>query len=1126
MRSKTFYVNTDTIKIDSITFFPGSVVVMIKLTQDTIPSTSYLINYSNQLLIWKTKPKTDTITISYKAFPYNFTINRFHKDFNQFNKRDSLARLPIIYSAAELGGDKLDLGTMDYNGSFSRGISFGNNQDVVVNSNFNLQLQGKLAGDVEVLGALSDNNIPIQPDGNTQQIQDFDKIFIQLKKNRSSLIVGDYELPRPESYFMNFYKKLQGADLNTAYKTGDWNLKTAASIAVSKGKYARNEFLGQEGNQGPYRLTGVNGETYIIILAGTERVFIDGVLVHRGADADYIIDYNSGEISFTPTRLITKDKRISVEFQYSDKNYFRSIAYINQEFQDKKWNVKFNFYSEQDAKNQPLSQELTDSDKIILSQAGDNLTAAYIPSVDSVAFTADRILYKKIDSLNYRIYVYSTNPDSAKYALNFSYVGSGHGNYILSSNLANGRVYHWVQPLNGIVQGNYEPVIPLIPPQKTQLVTIGTNYSLNEKTQFTWEGAFSNHDLNTFSVVSNNNNTGVASHLGYHQQIDINKLNHTELFVNATYEFKGINFNPIERYRTVEFERDWNIGIDTINTNEHYALLNANLQRSKIANVQYAFSLFNRQSAYMGFNNSVNSSFTTHGFTALIFASYLTSRTSQLQTHFFRPTIDLSQSLKSLHGITVGVHGQQENNRISSRAADTLLFSSFYWNEGRFYVHSSDSNKIRWRADYGSRVDYTPQVKGFGKATIGNTANVGAEFLSNPNSILRLNITYRKLKIADTLITQQKPDQSILGRLTYDLQAKKGFITSNTLYELGSAQQQKTEYVYTKVPDGQGLYIWIDYNQDGIQQINEFEIATFQNDANYIRISIPTNIYIEVYSNIFNESLSINPASLWKEPKGLEQFLSRFSALLTLQLNKKTLPGNFGSQFNPVILRVADSLLVSTGSLLSGFLYFNRGNPKYGLDFTYTNNYSKTLLTNGIEIRSLQDYGIRLRWNLSRKFSFIGKSDAIKKGYVIELFSQSDYAIQEYLATPQIIYQPSNIFRLSLTYGFQKSKNIGGENGERSDNNNFSLGVKYNVLSKSVIDVEGTFSNIEYHGPSNTPVQYAMLEGLQPGKNYVVNVTFDRKISSFIELSLSYQGRKTGVGKFINTGNAQVRAIF
>src|SRR5690606_34355447 len=179
-----------------------------------------------------------------------------------------------------------------------------------------------------------------------------------------------------------------------------------SAAALVRGQYAKSEFTGQEGNQGPYKLRGGNNELYILIISGSERVYVNGRLLTRGENKDYVIDYNSGEIRFTSLFPITADMRIAIEYQYTDRNYTCFLGYGGMSHQRKNWQFGGYVYTETDIKNQPLQQNLSKEQVEILKQAGNDPAKMMAPSAYEDSFSENKVLYKKVQQDGFDYFEY------------------------------------------------------------------------------------------------------------------------------------------------------------------------------------------------------------------------------------------------------------------------------------------------------------------------------------------------------------------------------------------------------------------------------------------------------------------------------------------------------------------------------------------------------------------------------------------------------------------------------------------------------------------------------------------------------------------------------------------------
>lgn len=1129
---------SDTLVLDSLSLVPGSVRVRTFPASDS--SAQPIINYQKHALVFAGK-RPDSILVTYQRFPYNFENTYAHKDLGYLYTDMSRPANPFMISFDQNRNDQLlQNDGLNKNGNISRGISFGNNQDVVVNSNLNLQISGKLTPEIDLVMAATDNNIPFQADGTTAQLQEFDKVYIQLSNESTKMVVGDYQLGRPQNtYFMNFYKRAQGLYVENTYRDTTTKkpmvFKTQLAGAVSRGKFSRQVFFGIESNQGPYRLRGADNEPFIIILSGTERIYIDGKLLQRGQENDYIIDYNTGELTFTARQQITKDKRIVAEFQYAERNYARSLFFFGEEMSTAKTKVYLNFFSEQDNKNRPLQQTLEQPQKDVMIDAGDSLSKAVYTGASRDTFSTASIFYRKLDTIvggfvYPDIYLYTTNPDSGKYTLRFSNVGANKGNYNVINTTANGRVFQWVAPLDGLPQGSYEPVIQLVTPKQNQMLTAGFTHSLSPNNSIAVEGVYTKYDINRFSSKDKGNDEGSGVKVISRNQniLKTDSLKRqTKIIYHLNYEFIQKQFVQIERFRSIEFERDWNkpLGAAILN-DQHLAGLELGLVKTQKAGINYGLNVFNEGPNYTGIKHAFNTDFQDNKTQLQYQASYLNSEDFLLDesSRFYRHKSLASRKIRVLRFAYSDVF---ENNIFKDRTLNLLHPRSYQFWEWEGSVSNADSSKSKVKLFYRERRDQLNYQNELRDSTFATNIGLQASVFSIKNNPFTILTTYRKLNRSSNVIGSSiTPDNTLLNRVEYNPRYWKGFITAGLFYETGYGLENKREYYYLEVAPGQGQFAWIDYNGNGLKERNEFEVALYQDQQRFIRIYTPTNEYVKVLQNQLSISLNVRPSSIIKNANGgLKGFITRWMLQTALQFDNKISDASRRYNFNPFELAY-DSVLASNNNVRQS-VFFNQSSAVFGADYTYVNNKSQQLLTNGIEGRTLESQEIKWRVNFLKAWAINSDNTYSMKSNTSEFFAQRNFRIKSWETEQKLVYQPNTVFRLSAIYKYTDKKNVLVENGlQKANLSNYALELKYNQTEKGSLTGRLDLIKITYSDAENSSIAYEMLNGLSVGDNFTWELNYQRNLSNNIQISVNYSGRKTPNAAVIHIGGAQVRAFF
>jgi len=410
------------------------------------------------------------LRVYYRTLPFSIQPEYCHRRRIHSPGADSMVEEVEIQKPAGLFGEGVRVG-----GKKTFSVSMGTDDELSLDQSLELRVGGQVRG-VAVNGVLSDKNSTVG-ETSTKSIEELDEMYIEVGTERHKCRVGDYNLKMDGTEFCHLERRLEGVvgeiDLHA--------LDIVAAGAVTRRDFTSNSFVGEDGKQGPYRLTNSQGLHCSHIVSGTEVVYIDGEALEAGKD--YTIDYERGTIEFTPRRLITSENRIIVDFQYSN-DQFRKKVYgteISAVAPNQGVEVTAVAFNEKD------DLEASSASEKALREASVGEADTFGVWIDGGEWVGDgKGEYVRVEEH----YEY-VGVGLGDYKVRFTCVGQGKGDYVCPES----DRYDWV----GEGAGSFLAQIRLQVPEEKSLYDLKVAYRPGSTVSIEYEHAMLRRDLNTVS---------------------------------------------------------------------------------------------------------------------------------------------------------------------------------------------------------------------------------------------------------------------------------------------------------------------------------------------------------------------------------------------------------------------------------------------------------------------------------------------------------------------------------------------------------------------------------------------------------------------------------------------------
>jgi hypothetical protein len=348
------------------------------------------------------------------------------------------------------------------------------------------------------------------------------------------------------------------------------------------------------------------------------------------------------------------------------------------------------------------------------------------------------------------------------------------------------------------------------------------------------------------------------------------------------------------------------------------------------------------------------------------------------------------------------------------------------------------------------------------------------------------------------------------------------------LYEANTERRALLQETYIEVGPELGQYVWIDLNNDGIQQLDEFFPEVTPNEGTFIRQFVPSDELLPVIDVTLRSRNEIRLGEIFMRAAGTGQNAIQYLTLNSLfEVRETSREENLSKVYflNPSVMRDPETTITGQRFIRQRLSWRSAERTiEAALAFNQTNTLFQRAA--GVQESLNRDIVAEGEYQVTQPVRLLSTFRHIRNENINSRFESRNYNISGFEAEPgfSLFISRSAQTEIRSLYSRKENTSPAGIASARtlSIENRTQLYLFERIQNRLRLQLRHT--SIE--GPVTSQAEFELTDGVGRGTNLVWSLNSDYRTTSLVRLSLQYNGRTTSENQIIQTLRLVVSAVF